>query len=101
MTITTKKENSTLTILVSGRLDTTSSPELEKTVTENLSGVTALIFDLSEMSYTSSAGLRVFLKSQKLMSSQGEMKLINVSEAVMEIFEMTGFTDILTIEASV
>ena len=100
MNITTKKENGTLTITVSGRLDTVSSPELEKTLTENLSGVTTMIFDLAEMTYTSSAGLRVLLKAQKLMSSLGNMKLIHVPEAVMEILEMTGFTDILTIEAS-
>ena len=100
MDITTNKENSRLTVGVCGRLDTTSSPDLEKTVTENLSGVTELIFDLAEMSYTSSAGLRVFLKAKKLMGGQGDVKLIHVSEAVMEIFEMTGFTDILTIESA-
>lgn len=92
------QENNTLTISVSGRVDTTTAPEFEKTIFENIDGITELILDLKEMPYTSSAGLRVFLKAQKLMNQQGSMKLINVQSDVMEIFDMTGFSDILTIE---
>ena len=99
MTIQTKKENASLVISLGGRLDTVTAPELEKCVTEQLDGVSDLIFDLKELTYTSSAGLRVFLKAQKLMNSKGSMKLIHTAPSVMEIFEMTGFCDILTIEA--
>ena len=98
MKTTLNKDNSKLTILVSGRVDTTTAPELEKTIFENLDGVTTLILDLAEMPYTSSAGLRVILKAHKAMSQQGEMKLVNVCGDVLEIFDMTGFSDILTIE---
>ncbi len=98
MDLKTNRNESTLTITLSGRLDTSTAPELERAVEENLPGVTELIFDLADLTYTSSAGLRVFLKSQKAMSRVGEMKLINVCEAIMEIFELTGFTDILQIE---
>ncbi len=100
MEIATKKENGTLTVTLTGRLDTISSPELEKTLTENIEGAAELVFDLAKLAYTSSAGLRVFLKSKKMMAEQGGVRLINVSEAIMEIFEMTGFIDILTIEAA-
>ena len=98
MQININKANNEATISIIGRLDTTSAPELEKVVTEPLTGVTSLIFDLGQLEYTSSAGLRVFLQAQKLMNRQGEMKLTHVSEAVMEIFDITGFTDIMTIE---
>lgn len=98
MNITQAKENGKLTISVSGRVDTTTAPELEKYITESADGVTELILDLKDMSYTSSAGLRVLLKAQKLMNAQGSMKVINVQSDVMEIFDMTGFSDILTIE---
>lgn len=93
-----QKENNQLIISVSGRVDTTTAPELEKTIFDNLDGIAELILDLKDMPYTSSAGLRVFLKAQKAMENQGEMKLINVADDVMEVFDMTGFTDILTIE---
>ena len=98
MEIKTINENSTLTIQLIGRLDTTSAPELENAVIEKTPGVTELIFDLENLEYSSSAGLRVFLKAQKMMNRQGTMKMIHVSEPIMEIFEVTGFTDILTIE---
>ncbi len=98
MDIILNKENNVLTIGLVGRLDTVTAPELDKTVTEQLADATSVIFDLEKLTYTSSAGLRVFLKAQKLMNRKGEMKLIHVSESVMEIFEITGFTDILTIE---
>ena len=98
MEIVINKENTALTIGIVGRLDTLTSPELDRAVTENLDGVTELVFDLAGMEYTSSAGLRVFLKAQKLMNARGSMKLTNVSGPVMEILEITGFTDIMTIE---
>ena len=78
-------------------MDTTTAPELENFITENTQGITELILDLKNLSYTSSAGLRVLLKAQKLMNTLGSMKVINVQNDVMEIFEMTGFSDILTI----
>ena len=92
------KENEKLTIVVSGRVDTTTAPELEAYIEKNAEGVTELVLDLKDLTYTSSAGLRVILKAQKLMNKQGAMKLINVQSDVMEIFDITGFTDILTIE---
>ena len=98
MQITSKKENGQLIISVSGKIDTVTSPELEKYIDENISGVNKLIFDLKDMSYTSSAGLRIFLKAQKTMNKQGSMKIINVQSDVMDVFEMTGFVDIMTIE---
>ena len=91
-------ENGTALFALGGRLDTTTAPELEKVVKEELTGVTELVFDLSGLEYISSAGLRVLLAAQKTMSRQGTMKLINVNEIIMEIFEITGFSDILTIE---
>ncbi len=98
MQTTLVKEGSKLTIAVSGRVDTTTAPELEKAVFESTDGITELVLDLKEMSYISSAGLRVLLKSEKAMKAQGKMTLINVNNEVMEIFDMTGFSDILTIE---
>lgn len=98
MKVSTVKENDKLTIAVEGRVDTTTAPELEKAILESIDGITELVLDLKEMSYISSAGLRVLLKAEKAMKSQGKMKLINVSRDVMEILEMTGFSDILTIE---
>lgn len=92
------KENTKLTLSVSGRVDTTTAPELEKAIFDNLDGITELILDLKDMPYTSSAGLRVLLKAQKAMKTQGTMKVINVCSDVLEVFDMTGFTDILTIE---
>jgi anti-sigma B factor antagonist len=92
------KENSKLTITVSGRVDTATAPELEKAIFDNIDGASELVLDFKDMPYTSSAGLRVLLKAQKAMLKQGEMKVINVSSDVMEVFEMTGFSEILTIE---
>ena len=97
MQTTLEKDGSKLTIAVSGRVDTTTSPELEKAVLENTDGITELILDLKDMPYISSAGLRVLLKSEKAMKAQGKMTLINVQGDVMEILDMTGFSDILTI----
>ena len=91
-------EGSVLTFTLRGRLDTTTAPELERQLKEELDGVTALVMDLEGLEYISSAGLRVLLSARKLMNRQGTMIVRNVNETVMEIFEVTGFADILTIE---
>ena len=98
MTVNQIPEGKKLTIVVSGRLDTNSSPELEAVLRQSVSGVTELVFDFSGVEYLSSAGLRVLLAAQKVMNRQGSMKLIGVSADVMEVFEITGFSDILTVE---
>ena len=100
MQIELKKENDRLTVLPVGKLDTITAPEFEETVAGSLEGVRELVLDLKELPYTSSAGLRVFLKLQKTMAKQGDMKVINVCDDVMDIFEMTGFSDILTIQSA-
>ena len=94
-----KKElnGNALTIHVIGRLDAGSAPELSKELTTALNGVTDLTFDFAELKYIASAGLRVLLVAQKRMNKQGSMKLIHVSEAVMEVLEMTGFASLMTI----
>ena len=92
------QEGGTLTFALEGRLDTVSSPELEKRLQESLPGAAELVLDLEKLDYISSAGLRVLLSAQKAMARQGGMKLRHVSESVLEILEVTGFTDILTIE---
>ncbi len=81
-----------------GRLDTVTAPELEQALKAALDGVSELTLDLEKLEYVSSAGLRVLLSAQKVMNRQGKMKIVNVSSAIMEIFEVTGFSDILTIE---
>ena len=81
-----------------GRLDTTTSPDLEKEVEALPEDIQELVFDFEKLDYISSAGLRVLLAAQKLMAKQGDMKVVNVNESIMGIFEVTGFTDILTIE---
>lgn len=98
MTINKNSEGEKLTLAISGRLDTNSSPKLEAELRQSVNGVTELVFDCSEVEYISSAGLRVLLAAQKVMNRQGSMKLIGVSADVMEVFEITGFADILTIE---
>ena len=97
MKIDLTKNNGILTVALDGRLDTTTAPELEKLLCENCADISSLVFDCEKLVYISSAGLRVLLANQKKM--QGSMKLINVGELVMEVFEMTGFADILHIEA--
>ena len=97
MNITKVKDGSELTFALEGRLDTTTAPELEAAVNESLSGVSALTFDFDKLEYVSSAGLRVLLSAQKAMNKQGSMKVTHVSDAIMEVFEVTGFSDILTI----
>ncbi len=89
---------SQLTVALAGRLDTVTSPALEAELNANLEGVESLVLDLSALDYLSSAGLRVLLAAQKTMNRQGAMKVVNVNEVVMEIFEVTGFCDVLTIE---
>lgn len=98
MNIVTNKADDKLTIAVSGRLDTITAPQLEAEVSASLSGVKELIFDLQELSYISSAGLRVLLSAQKIMNRQGSMTIRNVCPEVLEIFEVTGFVEILNIE---
>ena len=93
-----KNEGSELTISLEGRLDTITSPMLEAELQESLNGVESLIFDLEKLQYISSAGLRVLLTAQKVMNKQGSMVVRNSSEDVREIFDVTGFSDILTIE---
>lgn len=98
MNIEKKTENEKVILAISGRLDTQTAPELEKELDNLEEGCKELVLDMSELAYISSAGLRVILKAQKYMSAKGEMKLIGVNESVMEVFEITGFLDILTIE---
>ena len=98
MTINKETNGQELKILLEGRLDTTTAPELEKECKSSLDGITDLTFDLEKLEYISSAGLRVLLSAQKVMNKQGSMKLIHVSDTLMEIFDVTGFSDILTIE---
>lgn len=85
-------------ITLSGRLDTTTAPQLEQELDGVLPGTTDLVLDLEKLEYISSAGLRVILKAQKAMNQKGSMKLIHVSDSVMEVFDITGFVDFLTIE---
>ena len=98
MTIEKKINNDAVTRIVSGRLDTQTAPELEKELDSVLSGLKELSFDMTNLEYVSSAGLRVILKAQKAMNAQGSMKLTGVNDSIMEVFDITGFLDILTIE---
>ena len=98
MTIEIKNNSDQLTLEITGRLDTITAPALDNSINENISGIKSLILDFKSLEYISSAGLRVLLSAQKKMQQLGEMKVINVCEDVMEVFEMTGFADILTIE---
>ena len=98
MTIEIKRSAAETVIEIAGRLDTTTAPALDKTITEDIGGTTHLVLDAKGLEYISSAGLRVLLAAQKKMQKVGSMKVTNVREAVMEVFEMTGFADILVIE---
>lgn len=98
MKITKTVNGSTLSIALEGRLDTTTAPELESELKSSLTGITELIMDFANLDYISSAGLRVLLSAQKTMTKQGSMKITHVNEMVMEVFEVTGFVDILNIE---
>ena len=98
MTINKNLNGNQLTIALEGRLDTTTAPELEAELKMSLDNVNSLIFDLDKLDYISSAGLRVLLSAQKIMSKKGGMKVTHVNEIVQEVFEVTGFSDILEIE---
>ena len=98
MTINKTQEGETLTIALEGRLDTTTAPQLEGELRTSVDGITELVFDLTDLEYVSSAGLRVLLSAQKVMNRQGNMTVRNVSSEVMDVFELTGFSEILNIE---
>lgn len=99
MTITKNTENGVLTLALEGRLDTNTAPELEKEIGEDLTAdVQTLILDLKDLEYISSAGLRVLLASQKKMNKQGSMVVKNANDMIMDVFQVTGFIDILTVE---
>ena len=95
--ITKERNGGELTVSLAGRLDTNTAPQLEAELKHSLSGITRLDLDFSGLEYLSSAGLRVLLAAQKTMNGQGEMVVRNVSETIMEVFEITGFVDILTL----
>ena len=98
MTISKNQNGSALDIALTGRFDTMTAPELDKELETCLNGIESLTFDFSKLDYISSAGLRVLLTAQKRMNKQGEMKITGVNETINEVFEVTGFSDILTVE---
>lgn len=98
MQITKDANGSALTLALDGRLDTTTAPQLEAEITGGLNGVTTLVIDMAKLVYVSSAGLRVLLKAQKIMNKQGTMTVKNASQEIKEIFEVTGFDELLNIE---
>ena len=98
LNINRKTENGKADFALEGRLDTVTAPELEKALVEALPGLTELTLDFEKLEYISSAGLRVLLSAQKTMNKQGTMKVIHANDMIMEIFEVTGFADILNIE---
>ena len=98
MTINKQIEGDKMTVAVAGRLDTTTAPELDEELKSSIEGIKELVIDFSDLEYISSAGLRVLLSAQKIMNTQGSMKVTGSSEVVLEVFEVTGFSDILTIE---
>ena len=97
MEIIKKNEGNKLSIVLQGRLDTTTAPQLEAELKSCLNDVKELVFDFSKLEYISSAGLRVLLACQKVMKVQGKMSVCNVNSEIMDVFEITGFTDILNI----
>lgn len=98
LNIKNNREDARLTVTLEGRLDTTTAPDLEKNLQESIQSVEELVMNFEKLDYISSAGLRVILSAQKIMNKQGGMKLCHVNENIMEILEVTGFVDILTIE---
>lgn len=98
MNITKTLNDDTMVLKVEGRLDTTTAPELEEVIKANIDGIKELTLDFNGLEYISSAGLRVLLSAQKIMNKQGSMKVTGANETVMEVFDVTGFADILTIE---
>ena len=98
MQITVNVSGTALTICPEGRIDTSTAPQLRSVLDENISGVTDLTFDFKKLNYISSAGLRVLMSAQKTMNKQGNMKIVNANEDVMDVFDMTGLADVFTIE---
>lgn len=98
MTIDKKLEGTKLEIILEGRLDTITAPTLEEELKQSLDGITELVFDFGKLEYISSAGLRVLFVAQKIMNKQGSMIIKNVNDVINDVFEVTGFSDILTIE---
>ena len=98
MTINKNAEGGKLTVALEGRLDTTTSPQLETELRNSVNGIAELVFDFTGLDYISSAGLRVLLSAQKVMNKQGDMIITNVKPEIMDIFEVTGFVDILNIQ---
>ena len=98
MTIEKTVSGTEMTVALAGRLDTIAAPDLEQELKDSLDGLTGVTLDLEGLEYISSAGLRVLLSLQKVMNRQGSMKLLHVGKDIMDIFELTGFTEILTIE---
>ena len=98
MIITKTTEGTSLTLVLEGRLDTTTAPQLESELRSNIDGIDKLFLDFTSLEYISSAGLRILLSTQKMMNKQGSMVIRNVNEDVKDIFDITGFVDILTIE---
>ena len=98
MTITKNQDGQVLKLALDGRLDTTTAPQLEAELKDSLEGITELTLDFSKLQYISSAGLRVLLSTQKTMNKQGKMVVKNVCADILEVFEITGFSDILTVE---
>jgi anti-sigma B factor antagonist len=98
MNIKKKKDGSTLTVAISGRIDTATAPEADASINESLEGVESLILDFTDVNYVSSAGLRMLLALQKKMMTKNGMKLIGVNDEVNDVFEVTGFDEILTYE---
>lgn len=96
MKITKNVNGTNLTVVLEGRMDTTTAPQLEVELKESLQGISSLVMDMSALEYISSAGLRVLLSAQKIMNNQGEMKVTGANESIMEIFEVTGFNDIFS-----
>ena len=99
MTISKVQSGDTLEIALEGRLDTMTAPELEAELNQSMESADKLVLDFSKLDYISSAGLRVLLSAHKAMASRGGMKVVHVNEIVSEVFDVTGFADILTIEA--
>ncbi len=100
MNVNAVKDGTKLSIAVEGKLGTTSAPELEKAVRENIDGMTEVVFDFAKLEYLASAGLRVLLSTAKVMKKQGTMKIINVTPPVMEVFTFTGMADVLDIQTA-
>lgn len=98
MKLTKTTQETTLNLAIEGRIDTTTAPQLEAELKASISGVKELYLDFAGVEYISSAGLRVLLSAQKVMNRQGKMVITNVNETVMDVFDVTGFVDILTIE---